>query len=85
MHFQKMNSDAAIHSVGNTTKICFQAGCEMKLSSANSGRRQSRGPHVSIRMRRGSGGGRSGETARSSGISEKVDEKDRRRAVNGGG
>lgn len=85
MHFQNMNSDAAIHSVGNTTKICFHAGWDMKLSRANSGRRQSRGPQVSILMSRGRGGGRSGETARSSGISENVEENDRRSAVNGGG
>lgn len=38
-----------------------------------------------MRTSLGRGGGRSGEMARSSGISEKVDEKDRRRAVNGGG
>lgn len=57
----------------------------MKLSRAKSGRRHCRGPHVSIRTIRGSGGGRSGETARSSGIKEKVEEKDRRRAVKGGG
>lgn len=57
----------------------------MKLRRAKKGRKNRRGPQVMMRMRRGSGGGRSGETALSSGISENVDEKDRRRAVKGGG
>lgn len=38
-----------------------------------------------MRISLGNGGGRSGEMARSSGISEKVEEKDRLRAVKGGG
>lgn len=38
-----------------------------------------------ILMKRGSGGGRSGDIARSSGIRENVEENERRRAVKGGG
>lgn len=57
----------------------------MRLSIANSGRSISRGPHVMILMNRGNGGGRSGEMARSSGIKENVEEKERRSAVKGGG
>lgn len=57
----------------------------MTLSIANNGRNISRGNHVIILIKRGSGGGRSGEMARSSGISENVEENDRRRAVKGGG
>lgn len=52
---------------------------------AKSGRSMSRGPHVMNLMKRGSGGGRSGDMARSSGIKENVEEKDRRNAVKGGG
>lgn len=52
---------------------------------AKRGRSISRGPHVMILMNRGSGGGRSGDMARSSGINEKVEEKDLLRAVKGGG
>jgi hypothetical protein len=85
MHFQNINREAAIHSVGNTTNICFQAGWDMKLNRANRGCRHNRGPQVMRRMMRGSGGGLSGEMARSSGINEKVDEKERLRAVKGGG
>lgn len=85
MHFQKINSDAAIHKVGNTTRICFHAGCAIKLKRAKNGRRNCRGPQVMILTKRGSGGGRSGEIARPSGISVKVEEKERRRAVKGGG
>lgn len=84
MHFQNMNSEAAIHSVGSTTSICFQAGWEIKLSSAKNGRRTCLGSHVTIRTSLGSGNGRSGEIARSSGIREKVEEKDLLSAVKGG-
>lgn len=57
----------------------------MKLSRAKNGRRNSLGPQVMMRMRRGSGGGLSGDTARSSGMREKVEEKERLSAVKGGG
>lgn len=85
MHFQNMKRDAAIQSVGRTTRICFQAGCDTTLSRAKSGRSNCRGTHVRTRTSRGNDGLLSGETARSSGIREKVDEKDRRSAVKGGG
>lgn len=52
---------------------------------AKRGRNISRGAHVMILMKRGSGGGRSGDMARSSGIKEKVEENDLLRAVKGGG
>lgn len=57
----------------------------MRLSIAKNGRNTSRGAHVMILMKRGSGGGRSGDMARSSGIKENVEEKDRRSAVKGSG
>lgn len=57
----------------------------IRPSRVNNGCSMSRGAHVMILINRGSGGGRSGEMARSSGISENVDEKDRRSAVKGGG
>lgn len=85
MHFQNINSDAAIQSVGNTTKICFQAGWDITLSRKETGRRSSLGPQVSILISRGNGGGRSGEMALSSGIRENVEEKERLRAVKGCG
>lgn len=80
-----MNSIAAIHSVGRTTSICFQAGWETKLNIAKNGRRSCLGSQVRIRRSFGKGSGRSGEIARSSGINENVEEKDRRKAVKGGG
>lgn len=84
IHFQKMNKQAAIHSVGRTTNICLHAGCEKSPKIAHSGLSASLGAQVNILTSLGSCGGLSGEIARSSGISEKVDEKDRLSAVNGG-
>lgn len=84
-HFQKMKSEAAIHNVGRTTRICFQAGCAMRPSSAKSGRRHRRGNQVTMRSSLGSEGGLSGGTACSSGIRENVEEKDLLRVVKGGG
>lgn len=55
------------------------------LRRAKTGRSIRRGPQVRSRIRCGTGGGRSGLMARSSGISENVDEKDRLKAVKGGG
>lgn len=85
MNFQKMKRQAAIHSVGSTINICFQAGCEKRLRIAKSGLNANLGAQIRILMSRGSCGGLSGEMALSSGMSENVEENDLRSAVKGGG